>query len=125
MLLKELFINRLTDDDAMFLMAILHSCQIQLSAAILEGHPDLTIMEPITVNHAAEIISSLWKGIRDPRNNPLFWSEMWNGSWRGYARLEHVLSHEATRSQELRKLLESHSVVREVVPADWNPFVPD
>jgi hypothetical protein len=122
-LLTEVFPDRLTDRDALLIMAILHSCRIQLSSPLLEGHPDLTFLEGITVNHAAEAISSLWKGTKDPRNNRLYWSLMWNGPWKGYARLEQVSSEDAIRSQELKAFLEHHPAVKQIIPEDWNPFV--
>jgi hypothetical protein len=110
------FPDRFSDDDGMLIMAMLHS-----SSPLLEGHPDLTFLEGITVNHAAEAISSLWKGTKDPRNNRLYWAYM----WKGYGRLEHVSAEDANRSNELKALLEQHPSVKQIVPEDWDPFVPE
>jgi hypothetical protein len=108
----------------MLLIGILQSCQIRLSQPVIEAHPDLVQLEPITANHAAEAIASLWKGIRNPRNSAHFWVHVWNMEWNGYARLECVPENDATGSAELKKQLEKHPIIQEIVPADGNPFIP-
>ena len=124
-LLHDLFPDKFTDQDGMLILAILHSCEIHLSSSVLKGHPDLTSIEPITTRHAARVIASLWRGSNDPRSDYFYWYRLWNGEWKGYAHLERISAEDAERCRELKYCLEKHPVVEEIVPCEWNPFVPD
>jgi hypothetical protein len=123
-LLAEAFPNRVEIRDGMLLIAILHSCEIHLSAPIIDSHPELLWFEPITANHASEALASLWKGIRDPRNSAHFWARQWNFEWSGFERLQSINAEDAARAAQLKAKIEEHPIVRVIVPVDANPFLP-
>jgi hypothetical protein len=52
--------ERPTEEDALALMVLLHTHRLRLGDAALTDRPDVSVFEPITQRHAAEVMAAAW-----------------------------------------------------------------
>lgn len=107
--------DALSDDDAMLLFCLLHTCEIEVELGVL-SESTRTVVAPITQRHASEVIASLYgrKKRDEYRANPAHWYWQWNGEWGGYDHAEQLSENESKRLQELRSQLQVHPWVYEI-----------
>jgi hypothetical protein len=118
-LVREAFQKALSDSDAMLLFCLLHTCEIEVEAGVLNPSTR-TVAAAITQRHAGEVVASLYgrKKSDDYRANPSHWYWLWNGDWGGYAHAEHLADEEGKRIHELKDQLRSHPWVYDVREED-------
>jgi hypothetical protein len=108
----------------MAVFTVLHSCKLRLRYPAIVGHPNLLFLDPITTRDCSEALASIWRDVPGSVFTESYFYRYWNTEWIGYARLEEVSRGDSDLAVQVKKTLESHPVVAEAIPDDWNPFVP-
>src|SRR5262245_47029139 len=83
-IIADSFPQRLTDDDAFLVFAILHSYIIVLTSPILGDAPDCYKIYATTQRGAADALAALWRGTADERAHYTHWYWKWNTDWDSY-----------------------------------------
>jgi hypothetical protein len=77
-MVKDTLQTRVTNEEALAIMGLLHLCPIEVSAGTLSDAPDVKLLEPITQRHAAQCLASLWRDTTAERSQLSFWYNLWN-----------------------------------------------
>lgn len=119
-LVVEVFRDRLTEQDSLLLMALLHMYRVILSHPISNLDKAVTYFEALTQRSAATVVAALWPQQDDPRSTYWYWYWKWNADWRAYQHLETLSPAETQRLNQLKRLLETHAAVRCLEPEEWD-----
>jgi hypothetical protein len=122
-LIADTFPQRLTDDDAFFVFAILHSYVTFLTGPVLSDAPECQKLFATTQRGAAEALTVLWHGSDDERAQSSYWYWKWNTDWEGYSHLENLSPLEKARMRNLKQRIEEHPFVARLEPEDDDPLV--
>jgi hypothetical protein len=89
------------------------------------GSPSLSIAG-LTSRSCAEVIAAIWQDSTGSILTAHYLYSYWWGEWGGYGRTERVSQSDALIADEIKRKLEAHPTIAEVVPeyAEVNPFVP-
>jgi hypothetical protein len=121
-IIADSFPERLTDDDAFLVFAILHSYIIVLTGPVLSDAPDCHKILAATQWGAADALAVLWRGTTDERAHSSHWYWMWNTDWDGYRHLENLSPEEKVRMRSLKHRIEEHPFIEQLVPEDDDPL---
>jgi hypothetical protein len=122
-LVNQVFTSDLGEDETLALISVLYRCSIKLRPSVTEGHPESRLFPPISATHGAEVVSSLWKGSRDPRNSARYWRNKWINEWDGYRRIGYLSNEEVAVAKDIIRRLEGHILIEKLVLEDPNQFL--
>jgi len=108
-LVKDVFQEHLSDEDAMLLFWLLHSCEITVVPGVLH-ETSHAVAEATTQREAAEVVASIYGFAKDGdyRADRYHWYNVWNGDWGSYGHGENLSEAETIRLDCLKRRLESH-----------------
>lgn len=116
-LIQSLFAKRPSDEEALCVMLILHSCSIRLTK-LVQVDGNVLGFAAITSRHAAEVIASLFNAGKE--SSYTHWYFRWNEDWQAYSILESPPKNLAEPLARIRDMIEAHPWVDRLVPDDWN-----
>jgi hypothetical protein len=105
----------LSEDDALNLMILVHTHELQLKHAPLPDRPGVTRIAPFTQRGAAAVVADLWHTRDDPqRTNYVYWYVQFN-TITPYEDVEILPPPRRDRVEHFRSLLLKHPWVHDVV----------
>lgn len=122
--IRECFTPQLPLDMAMVLFGVLHCCVLKLRYPATGGQA-LNIA-PLTSRSCAEALAAVWQNFPESIFTEEYLYNYWWGEWGGSARLELVSKSDASLAVEVKRMLESHEAIAQVISEyeELNPFVP-
>jgi hypothetical protein len=108
-LVKETFKQRLSDEEALSLMAVLHLYKLGFRAGTLSDAPDASEFAALTQRSAAAVIASLWPETKE-RSQPSHWYWAWH-SGKYYECLEEFSAEQREKIEQMKSLLETHPTI--------------
>jgi hypothetical protein len=114
-IITDSFPQRLSDDDAFLVFAILHTYVTILSGPIISDAPQCDKIYGTTQHGAADALAALWRGSNDPRGDATHWYWKWNTDRDAYRHLEALSPGEKARMRVLKKRIEQHPYIAQFV----------
>src|SRR5690349_15732544 len=121
-IVSDSFPQRLTDEDAFLVFAILHSYVIVLAGSFINDAPQCDKIYATTQRGAADALAALWRGTDDERRDYTHWYWKWNTDWDAYRHLEALSPQEKARMHVLKQRIEEHPYIARLVPEDDDPL---
>lgn len=116
-LLREIFKKDfpLSEQNALLLASILHTCTIILREPILRDAPGSLKIEGLTQRGAMEAVGSLWP-VGNSKRHYTHWYTIWNTTWGGYRHLEKLTTAEQKTWNAYIQAMEKHPWVKKIIP---------
>ena len=117
-IVTDTFPERLSDDDAFLVFAILHTYVTVLAGPIISDAPQCDKIYGMTQRGAADALAALWRGTDDERGHYTHWYWKWNTDWDAYRHLEALSPEEKARMRVLKQRIEEHPYIAQFALED-------